>query len=269
MSERRVDEAWIRRWHDAHAGATTRSWASRTDANGVSSYDRLARGRAAQVEGWILDLACGDGYLLERLVLHAPQAQCVGIDMSSGELDAARTRLQDTRVELVDGRAQALPFESGRFELVLCHMALMLFDELPGVLSEVRRVLTPAGAFHAILGAFDPRPHNDAWSVLMRLLWTHDFVDHTKLINGDALRAERLIAMGKRAGFAHVNIEPFDLDVVTTPDDVWSIFAESYDPMRLTQASLERLRADFLDAVGDMDQVQCCFPMQDVRMSPT
>jgi ubiquinone/menaquinone biosynthesis C-methylase UbiE len=52
-------------------------------------------------------------------------AETTGVDMSPGELRAARARLGEA-VPLVEARAQALPFADGSFDLVTCHLAFML-----------------------------------------------------------------------------------------------------------------------------------------------
>jgi SAM-dependent methyltransferase len=45
----------------------------------------------------------------------------------------------------VRGDAAALPFANETFDLVLCSMALMLFEPVDAALAEVRRVLIPRG----------------------------------------------------------------------------------------------------------------------------
>ena len=79
---------YLQGWHDGHPGATSAMLDSLTDEAGRNSYEVLA---AVIQDGDepVLDLACGDGYLLE--LLH-PNRACVGMDWNIGELDAVDTR---------------------------------------------------------------------------------------------------------------------------------------------------------------------------------
>jgi len=104
-----------------------------------------------------VDLACGDGYLLELLATRLPSAKLIGVDMSAEELQLARERLRGKNVEFVNARVEALPLDDASVEAALCHMALMLFDDAPAVVAELARVIRPGGTFAAMLG---PAPGN-------------------------------------------------------------------------------------------------------------
>ena len=95
----------------------------------------------------VLDVACGTGALLARVRETAPSTRLVGVDISQSELRLARARLPE--VLLCAARAQALPFTDATFDLVVCHMALMLMDDPERALAESRRVLRRGGTFIA------------------------------------------------------------------------------------------------------------------------
>jgi SAM-dependent methyltransferase len=88
----------------------------------------------------ILDLGCGDGALMERLV--AQGATVIGVDTSPELLSAARARGLD--VQLVD--ATALRFD-GEFDAVFSNAVLHWIPELEPVLNGVHRALRPHGRF--------------------------------------------------------------------------------------------------------------------------
>lgn len=148
-------ERFLAGFHDADPGVTSRAFgalpATMAGAAFASSYKCLADvapGAAATV----LDLACGDGYLLSLLAARQqPGLSLVGVDLSAGELEAARRRL-GSAAALHQARAQDLPLADASADVVLCHMALMLMDDAPRVLGEVRRVLQPGGAMAAVVG---------------------------------------------------------------------------------------------------------------------
>jgi SAM-dependent methyltransferase len=146
------NEAMLERFHDRHAGASDRVFGPAAAADGRSSYHHLAEYVPDGARD-VLDLACGDGALLE--VLLARHRRAVGLDRNRAELAAAGRRLPDA--ELHHGIAEALPFADGRFDAVVCHMALMLMDDAGVVVAEVRRVLRPGGRFAAAVGAVGAR----------------------------------------------------------------------------------------------------------------
>lgn len=156
-------ESFLKRWHSRHAGGSAVVFGEARDASGLNSYERVAAAACAQEPIGagealdLLDLGCGDGFLLEAIGASAPEASLTGVDMSPDELAAAEKRVPTAR--WVEARAQVLPFDDGSFDVVTCHMAFMLMDDVDGVLSEVRRVLRPGGRFVGVVGHAD----REAW----------------------------------------------------------------------------------------------------------
>jgi trans-aconitate methyltransferase len=94
----------------------------------------------------ILDLACGDGVLTEKII--ARGAELVGVDGSADMVAAARKRGIDARV--VD--AYQLNFTS-EFDAVFSNAALHWMKRDPdAVIQGVRRALKPGGRFVAEMG---------------------------------------------------------------------------------------------------------------------
>jgi SAM-dependent methyltransferase len=145
---------FLQRWHARFPGGTAKQFAQATiEGRDCSSYELLADdvGSPMQVNT-VLDVACGDGYLLECIGRRLPQGQLSGIDASPEELELARRRLPHSKVRLVEGHADAMPFENAAFDAATCHMALMLFDDARAVVREIARVVRPRGVFAAMLG---------------------------------------------------------------------------------------------------------------------
>ena|GEM_PF-1961883 len=230
----RLDEGWLERWHDRHAGATRRGFLALQDEAGRSSYARLA-----DVVGpgqRVLDLACGDGTLLEVV---GARAQRLGVDLSRGELALAAQRLGGG-AGLVVGRAQALPLAAASVDVVLCHMALMLMNDLPQVLGEVFRVLRRGGALHAVVGARSEPAADDPWALLVARLQRVAFVDSARLVDPTALVPGRFDPLVAELGLT-VEREVFAVEQACSADAVWAFFPESYDPGRMHPADLREL----------------------------
>jgi SAM-dependent methyltransferase len=116
-------EGYLHAWHSRHADAS-RVFIEARDPDGRSSYERLAT--LASPGACVLDVACGTGALLARVGATVSSTQLVGVDFCQSELRLARGRLPG--VALYAARAQALPLTDAAFDLVVCHMALMLMD---------------------------------------------------------------------------------------------------------------------------------------------
>jgi demethylmenaquinone methyltransferase/2-methoxy-6-polyprenyl-1,4-benzoquinol methylase len=70
--------------------------------------------------GRILDLACGTGIVLERLVKRHPGAQIVGVDITAEYLAVAKDRFagRDANISFVHSNAETMELE-GRFDAVV------------------------------------------------------------------------------------------------------------------------------------------------------
>ena len=64
----------------------------------------------------VLDVGCAKGFLLHDLRQAVPGLQVAGLDVSRYALDNG---LEDVRPFLVEGTADALPFNSGEFDLAI------------------------------------------------------------------------------------------------------------------------------------------------------
>ena len=108
-------------------------------------YRRLALRRGGLAAGMkVLDVATGTG-LLARAALRVVgrSGAVVGVDPSRGMLGQQGRRA--AMVRLVQGRAEALPFETGRFDALTMGFALRHVPDLGVTFREYLRVLKPGG----------------------------------------------------------------------------------------------------------------------------
>lgn len=98
-------------------------------------------------ERQVLDLGCGDGAVLRDLLRYgAAPASLHGLDLIEARVARARELTPGARIEVGDG--QALPFEAGRFDLVLAFTLLSSLADPAArarVAAEMQRVLRPGG----------------------------------------------------------------------------------------------------------------------------
>lgn len=91
----------------------------------------------------LLDVACGPG----RLSAAASQRGCrvAGIDFAEPMVALARRCCPAG--EFLVGDAENLPFESDRFDSVVCNLGLLHFPDPERAICEARRVLVPGGRY--------------------------------------------------------------------------------------------------------------------------
>ena len=98
----------------------------------------------------ILELGCGDGTLwTENLSLIPEDISITLSDISSGMLRDARRAIgsSDTRFAFRAFDCKKIPYKDESFDLVIANHVLFYCDDIPAVLKEVCRVLSPGGYF--------------------------------------------------------------------------------------------------------------------------
>jgi len=252
-------ESYLQQFHQRQAGATSRAFADLPARVGAteypSSYALLASAVPAGVQPLtVLDLACGDGYLLSLLgSAPATARELIGVDMSEGELAAARARLPAS-VRLLQQRAQQLSIASGSVDYVVSHMALMLMDDIEQVLAEIRRVLRAQGTFAAVVGRqFLTGPVMQVFLDVFRPIAKQDGLPH--LAMGDArTRTEAGWRALLERDFIEVQCTEVELPWYPQPDKLWADLLETYDVDRLTAPARERCRIRMLEALRPLQQ---------------
>lgn len=246
-------ETYLQDFHQRQVGVTSAAFAHLPARSASTSYassyavltDLVPVGNIPLT---VLDLACGDGYLLGLLAARVQATlHLTGIDMSEAELAVARAALPPS-VRLLQGRAQALDVPSASVDYLVSHMALMLVDDIEQVMREIRRVLRPCGQFATIVGRTFLL--GDVNEVFMRVF---------KPIASDALPPLRFgdrragSEAGWRelldAGFTDVEFDDIDVPWTPTPAALWAALLDTYDIDRLDDDARQRLRSAFLDAV--------------------
>jgi ubiquinone/menaquinone biosynthesis C-methylase UbiE len=112
--------------------------------SGDSPFAAMPRETAARLlgepTGRLLDVGCGGGS--HTAAFAAAGWEAVGIDVSEAQLQLARER----GCEVVQARAESLPFENESFDAAVSMWTHTDIDEWPEAVQEIRRILRPGGA---------------------------------------------------------------------------------------------------------------------------
>ena len=110
-------------------------------------------------DGWtMLDVGCGGGFTIRRLLKRSKDAQVYGIDISEESVTKARkvnADVLDKQVYVTQGSAEQLPYSDEMFDLVTAVETVYFWPNLPDCLQEVRRVLKPGGKFAIMVEVVD------------------------------------------------------------------------------------------------------------------
>lgn len=110
-------------------------------------------------DGWtMLDVGCGGGFTIRRLLNRSKDAQVYGIDISEESVTKARqvnAEVLDKQVYVTQGSAEQLPYNDEMFDLVTAVETVYFWPNLPDCLQEVRRVLKPGGKFAIMVEVVD------------------------------------------------------------------------------------------------------------------
>ena len=144
-------------------------------------------------DGWtMLDVGCGGGFTIRRLLKQSENAQVYGIDISEESVAKAKkvnADVLDKQVFVTQGSAEKLPYEDEKFDLVTAVETVYFWPNLPGCLQEVRRVLKPGGKFAILVEVVDS---DSKW---------------TNIVEGmTAYTPEQIKSLLDDAGFTHTEI---------------------------------------------------------------
>ena len=116
-------------------------------------------------DGWtMLDIGCGGGATLQRLLKRSENAKVYGIDISEESVAKARqvnADVLDKQAFIQQGNVEKLPYEDNTFDLITAVETVYFWQDLPHCLQEVHRVLKPDCQFAIMLEVIET---NSKWA---------------------------------------------------------------------------------------------------------
>jgi 2-polyprenyl-3-methyl-5-hydroxy-6-metoxy-1,4-benzoquinol methylase len=92
----------------------------------------------------LLEVGCGEGYLLERIHQTFPAWHLIGVDLSSFAVECARNRVPSASIEVCEDNA--FPVPPTGVDLVVCSEVIEHVQDDKALLTSICRVLRPSGS---------------------------------------------------------------------------------------------------------------------------
>lgn len=125
----------------------------------------------------ILDVGCGGGANIARLLRRAPKGKVTGIDYSLVSVNKSREvnakAIAAGRCQVVEGSADALPFEDGSFDLVTAFETVYFWPEIVKCFVGVRRTLKEGGRFVIVNEDDGLSGNNEKWEKMIDGMHTY------------------------------------------------------------------------------------------------
>jgi len=240
-------------WNSFGRANASQKWRRQSAAMGNDVTRAIVAAAQVQPGMRVLDIACGAGEpAISIAQLLAGSGDVVGIDISSSPLKIAAERATQrglSNVTFQQADAHQLPFANNSFDRITSRLGVMFFSDLPRALSEIRRVLKPAG--RAILLVWGPMDQPYFQTTIGTIL---------RMLPGVAAPASgrKMFALGdngvlshalRQAGFSQVKEELVTVPWtwMGTPEEVWEYFQDVTVPFA---SFLQSIPADRCGEIG-------------------
>jgi SAM-dependent methyltransferase len=118
----------------------------------------------------VLDVGCGTGWLVRRIVLLVSAGLAAGMDVSDAMLRRAEAlSAPQLNVAFAHGGVDAIPWDSGFFTKVLSVESAYYWPDPAKGLREIFRVLSPGGAAWILINYYRDNPHCHQWGELLKV----------------------------------------------------------------------------------------------------
>lgn len=148
----------------------------------------------------VLDVGCGGGANLKRLLAKCPQGTVTGVDYSEISVEKSSKvnakAIQEGRCEVLQGSVAELPFVDAAVDLITAFETIYFWPGLADCFREVYRVLKPSGTFFICNESNGDSNKDDKW---------------TEIIEGMTIyNASQILTALNQAGFFDAKVEKND-----------------------------------------------------------
>ena len=144
-----------------------------------------------------LDIGCGGGANVKRLLNKATNGKVTGIDYSEVSVEKSKkvnkAEIGNDRCEILQGNAAELPFEDETFDVVTAFETIYFWPDIDRSFKQVHRVLKSGGTFMICNEVNGENQKDEKWTTI---------VDGMKIYT-----AEQIEEFLKQAGFTDIETD--------------------------------------------------------------
>ena len=211
--------------------------------------------------GRVLDVGCGTGEAIARILAAYPDTQVTGIDLEKPHLERAKekTAAFAGRVQFEHGDALSLHHPDRSFDLVISRHVLQAVPDAAKAVKEMHRVLRPGGRIHTIA-----EDYGMLWCHPTQLdadgFWQRIPPQYGKAIGCDLHIGRKMFTVLTDLKFTDIKVDYVVVDTVRVPREVfariWEAWRDGYtDPIAehtdVTRAEVKKRWQEMIDCVRD------------------
>ena len=134
-----------------------------------------------------LDIGCGGGAAVARMLERCPKGKCYGMDFAPVAIEVARSVNQEAieagRCKIVGGNAKLLPFIKDTIDLATAFETIYYWPAVDECLAEVIRVLKPGGQFIIGNDTDGIDPEGKKWAQQIGHMYIYTIEELTELLS--------------------------------------------------------------------------------------
>ena len=150
-----------------------------------------------QSEDMCLDIGCGGGANIRKLLEKSPYGRVVGIDHSEISVEKSRkinkAGIESKRCEILQGDVMKLPFRDKTFDVITAFETIYFWPDISEAFKKVYKILKIGGTFMICNESNGENPKDEKW---------------TKIIQGMKIyNSEQIEKSLENAGFRDVKVD--------------------------------------------------------------
>lgn len=150
-----------------------------------------------QSEDMCLDIGCGGGANIRKLLEKSPYGRVVGIDYSEISVEKSRkinkAGIESKRCEILQGDVMKLPFRDKTFDVITAFETIYFWPDISEAFKKVYKILKIGGTFMICNESNGENPKDEKW---------------TKIIQGMKIyNSEQIEKSLENAGFRDVKVD--------------------------------------------------------------
>ena len=125
-----------------------------------------------QVSAVCLDIGCGGGVNIKKLLEKSPHGRVVGIDHSEISVGKSRkinkAEIESKRCEILQGDVMKLPFENETFDVITAFETIYFWPDISVAFNQVYKVLKSGGTFMICNESNGENPKEEKWTNIIK-----------------------------------------------------------------------------------------------------